>query len=351
MQQVEQPGPAGERDGGVEAAVHHPGGGAHERAEAEHEPQSRRCRVADAAERGAQAGDGQQGGRADPLDEPELEDVVTGGGVVLALDQVTDPHNFGAILRSAAAFSVKAVVTTERHSPQASGALAKAASGALEYVPVVTVVNLARALDERRDLNVFLVGLECSGDADLAAMTLSAPLALVVGAEGKGLRHLTRGRCDAIARLALPGRITASVRKIIATQRAREQLLPLVGRYAAAKAAREVLDHGDQVALAARIASRHPEVGAAEPARYQVVLLDEYASKYPYSSGKFPAPTDTPIADPFATLAYAAACTTKIRLATGICLVPEHNPLPRRAGYEPPGGPAAISSASRLCPN
>ena len=75
---------------------------------------------------------------------------------------------------------------------------------------------------------------------------------------------------------ALPGRITASVRKIIATQRAREQLLPLVSRYAAAKAAREVLDHGDQVALAARIASRHPEVGAAERARYQVVLLDEY---------------------------------------------------------------------------
>jgi 23S rRNA (guanosine2251-2'-O)-methyltransferase len=146
---------------------------------------------------------------ADPLESPELEDVVTGGGIVLALDQVTDPHNFGAILRSAAAFSVKAVVTTERHSPQASGALAKAASGALEYVPVVTVVNLARALDELRDLNTFLVGLDSDGEADLAAMPLSAPLALVVGAEGKGLRHLTRARCDAIAKLALPGRITS----------------------------------------------------------------------------------------------------------------------------------------------
>ena len=145
---------------------------------------------------------------ADPLESPELEEVVT-GGIVLALDQVTDPHNFGAILRSAAAFSVKAVVTTERHSPQASGALAKAASGALEYVPVVTVVNLARALDELRDLNTFLVGLDSDGEADLAAMPLSAPLALVVGAEGKGLRHLTRARCDAIARLALPGRITS----------------------------------------------------------------------------------------------------------------------------------------------
>jgi 23S rRNA (guanosine2251-2'-O)-methyltransferase len=145
---------------------------------------------------------------ADPLEPPELEDVVA-GGIVLALDQVTDPHNFGAILRSAAAFSVKAVVTTERHSPQASGALAKAASGALEYVPVITVVNLARALDELRDLSTFLVGLDSDGEADLAAMPLSAPLALVVGAEGKGLRHLTRARCDAIARLAMPGRITS----------------------------------------------------------------------------------------------------------------------------------------------
>jgi 23S rRNA (guanosine2251-2'-O)-methyltransferase len=146
---------------------------------------------------------------ADALESPDLEAVVTDGGIVLALDQVTDPHNFGAILRSAAAFSAKAVVTTERHSPQASGALAKAASGALEYVPVVTVVNLARTLDELRDLNTLLIGLDSGGDVDLAAMALSAPLALVVGAEGKGLRHLTRVRCDAIARLALPGRITS----------------------------------------------------------------------------------------------------------------------------------------------
>jgi 23S rRNA (guanosine2251-2'-O)-methyltransferase len=149
---------------------------------------------------------------AAPLEEPVLEDVLARCGdnaLVLALDQVTDPHNFGAILRSAAAFAVKAVVTTERHSPQASGALAKAASGALEYVPVVTVVNLARALDELRDLNTLLVGLDSDGDADLAAMPLTAPLALIIGAEGKGLRHLTRARCDAVARLAMPGRITS----------------------------------------------------------------------------------------------------------------------------------------------
>jgi 23S rRNA (guanosine2251-2'-O)-methyltransferase len=145
---------------------------------------------------------------ADPLASPELEDVAT-DGIVVVLDQITDPHNFGAILRSAAAFAVAAVVTTERHSPQASGVLAKAASGALEYVPIVTVVNLARALDELRELNTFLVGLDSGGDADLAAMPLSAPLALVIGAEGKGLRHLTRVHCDAIARLALPGRIAS----------------------------------------------------------------------------------------------------------------------------------------------
>jgi 23S rRNA (guanosine2251-2'-O)-methyltransferase len=128
---------------------------------------------------------------------------------VMVLDQVTDPHNFGAILRSAAAFAVTAVVTTERRSPEATGVLAKAASGALEYVPIVTVVNLARALDQLRELNTFLVGLDSGGDADLATLPLSAPIALVIGAEGKGLRHLTRVRCDVIARLALPGPITS----------------------------------------------------------------------------------------------------------------------------------------------
>jgi 23S rRNA (guanosine2251-2'-O)-methyltransferase len=145
---------------------------------------------------------------ADPLEEPELEDVAT-GGILLALDQITDPHNVGAILRSAAAFAVQAVVTTERHSPEASGVLAKAASGALEHVPLITVVNLARALEELRELNARVVGLDSSGDADLAATPLSAPLALVVGAEGRGLRQLTRARCDIVARLVLPGPIAS----------------------------------------------------------------------------------------------------------------------------------------------
>jgi 23S rRNA (guanosine2251-2'-O)-methyltransferase len=141
---------------------------------------------------------------ADPLPSPELAEVAT-GGTLLVLDQITDPHNVGAIMRSAAAFAVKAMVTTARHSPEATGVLAKAASGALEHVPIVTVGNLARALDELKDLDTMLVGLDSSGEVDLAAASLTAPLALVIGAEGKGLRHLTRTHCDIVARLALPG--------------------------------------------------------------------------------------------------------------------------------------------------
>jgi 23S rRNA (guanosine2251-2'-O)-methyltransferase len=143
---------------------------------------------------------------ADPLDAPAIEDL-NPQRLVLVLDQITDPHNVGAILRSAAAFAVEAVITTARHSPEATGVLAKAASAALEHVPLVTVPNLARALDALKDKNVFVVGLDSTGESDLATVPLRAPLALVVGAEGKGLRQLTRSHCDAVARIALPGRI------------------------------------------------------------------------------------------------------------------------------------------------
>jgi 23S rRNA (guanosine2251-2'-O)-methyltransferase len=143
---------------------------------------------------------------ADPLVAPAIEDLDP-KGIILVLDQITDPHNVGAMLRSAAAFSVEAVVTTERHSPEATGVLAKAASGGLEYVPVVTVVNLARGLEALKDKGVTIVGLDSAGDVALAAAPLKAPLALVLGAEGKGLRHLTRQNCDVLARLDLPGRI------------------------------------------------------------------------------------------------------------------------------------------------
>src|SRR6516225_4986355 len=143
---------------------------------------------------------------ADPLPSPELEELEP-AGIVLVLDQITDPHNVGAILRTAAGFAVNAVITTARHSPEATGVLAKSASGALEYVPIVTVQNLARALTTLRERGYLLVGLDSTGDADLGDAALRSPLALVLGAEGKGLRQLTRATCDQVARLDLPGRI------------------------------------------------------------------------------------------------------------------------------------------------
>ena len=142
----------------------------------------------------------------DPLPSPEI-DQVPAKGVVLVLDQITDPHNVGAIFRSAAAFGATAIVTTQRHSPDATGALAKAASGALEYVPLVSVQNLARGLAALKQSGFLVVGLDSSGDSDLAALPLRAPLALVLGAEGKGLRQLTKEICDHVARIDLQGHI------------------------------------------------------------------------------------------------------------------------------------------------
>jgi 23S rRNA (guanosine2251-2'-O)-methyltransferase len=143
---------------------------------------------------------------ADPLPSPDL-DTLPQQGIVLVFDQITDPHNVGAILRSAAAFAVKAIVTTARHSPEATGVLAKSASGALELVPIITVQNLARALTELNDQGFLTVGLDSEGSDDLGAVQLRQPLALVLGAEGKGLRQLTRDTCSVVARLDMPGAI------------------------------------------------------------------------------------------------------------------------------------------------
>jgi 23S rRNA (guanosine2251-2'-O)-methyltransferase len=143
---------------------------------------------------------------ADPLPSPDI-DTLPQEGIVLVLDQITDPHNVGAILRSAAAFAVKAIVTTARHSPEATGVLAKSASGALELVPLVTVQNLARALTELNDQGFMTVGLDSQGGENLGTIALRQPLALVLGAEGKGLRQLTRETCSAVARLDMPGDI------------------------------------------------------------------------------------------------------------------------------------------------
>lgn len=145
---------------------------------------------------------------ADPLPSLSIDEVEQ-HGLVLALDQVTDPHNVGAVLRSAAAFGVKAIVTTARHSPEATGVLAKSASGALEHVPIAIVRNLAQALEQLRRRGFQLIGLDSLGDGDLAAAEIRLPAVLVLGAEGKGLRQLTRATCDMVARLDLPGQITS----------------------------------------------------------------------------------------------------------------------------------------------
>jgi 23S rRNA (guanosine2251-2'-O)-methyltransferase len=143
---------------------------------------------------------------ADPLAAPAIEELAA-DGLVLVLDQITDPHNVGAILRSAAAFAATAIVITARHSPEATGVLAKSASGALEHVALVTVQNLARALATLKQRGFLVVGLDAGGEQDFATLPLRAPLALVLGAEGRGLRQLTRETCDHSARLDLPGAI------------------------------------------------------------------------------------------------------------------------------------------------
>jgi 23S rRNA (guanosine2251-2'-O)-methyltransferase len=143
---------------------------------------------------------------AKPLRQPPLHEIGQ-SGVVVMLDQVTDPHNVGAILRTCAAFNVRALVTTARHSAEASGVLFKAASGAYEHVPFVKVTNLARAMEELREAGFRLVGLDSEAETTLGEVDRTPPLVLVLGAEGKGLRELTAKNCDVVAKLDFSGAI------------------------------------------------------------------------------------------------------------------------------------------------
>ncbi|MFM7085352.1 MAG: 23S rRNA (guanosine(2251)-2'-O)-methyltransferase RlmB [Hyphomicrobium sp.] len=141
----------------------------------------------------------------EPLPEPEIEllasQILTKGPLLL-LDQVTDPHNVGAILRSAAAFGAAGLIMTRRHSPPLNGTLAKSASGALEIIPIALVQNLARTLSEIKDMNVEIIGLDSDSTHTLEEESFQKPTALVLGAESKGLRQLTAESCHHTVRIS-----------------------------------------------------------------------------------------------------------------------------------------------------
>lgn len=143
---------------------------------------------------------------AKPLRQPNL-DKIDRDGLVVLLDQVTDPHNVGAVMRSCAAFNVSALVVTARNAAETNSVFFKSASGAYEHVPYVTVTNLARAMEELRGYGFQLVGLDSEAETSMEDISHHRPLALVLGAEGKGLRQLTRETADHMVRIDMPGAI------------------------------------------------------------------------------------------------------------------------------------------------
>lgn len=148
------------------------------------------------------------------LASPTLEELAPrsddkGLATIVMLDQVTDPHNIGAILRSACVFGATGLVVQDRHAPPVTGALAKTASGAVEHVPIVRVKNLSRALDELRDAGFFSIGLAEGADQNLADIGPPKRLALVLGSEGSGLRRLVRERCDVLAAIPNKGNLAS----------------------------------------------------------------------------------------------------------------------------------------------
>ena len=136
-----------------------------------------------------------------PLPETAMEAIMARGRPIIVLDQIVDPRNVGAILRAAAVFGAAGIIVTRHHSPRAEGALAKTASGALEIVPIVVVANLARTLSMLADAGFLVLGLDEHGSRTIDQIDTKQPLACVMGAEGKGLRRLTRETCTELVRL------------------------------------------------------------------------------------------------------------------------------------------------------
>ncbi len=142
-----------------------------------------------------------------PLDPPQLDDVLATAGSeplkVILLDQLSDPRNVGAIMRSARAFGVTAIIATHRNTPEESGAIARTATGALEHVPIVRVVNLSRAIQKLQAADITVAGLASDGAMGVQSLSQFPRLAVVVGAEGPGLRRLTRNHCDHLVRIEI----------------------------------------------------------------------------------------------------------------------------------------------------
>eukprot|EP00435_Cladocopium_sp_Y103_P079161 s1_g2900.t1 len=143
--------------------------------------------------------------KTNPLHEPDLDQGMDGATRLAFLDQVTDPHNVGAILRSAAVFGISGLIMTDRNSPPQSGVLAKSASGALEHVSITRVSNLSRAIDAVIKQGFTVIGLDGDSSHELSEIDTSGKTALVLGAEGAGLRRLTRDKCDWLAKLPASG--------------------------------------------------------------------------------------------------------------------------------------------------
>lgn len=143
---------------------------------------------------------------AKPLPALSMEEICA-ANLLIVLDQITDPHNVGAILRTASAFNADALVVTARHSPEETGVMAKSASGALDRIPIVEVKNLGDMLNELGFVGMTRLGFDSEADVDLRDVTCAGPVAIVLGSEGKGLRQRTRSLCDQMVRLDMPGDI------------------------------------------------------------------------------------------------------------------------------------------------